>query len=60
MAPYADPTPLTTRPDQEATKGHAGAERGHSPPVPMADGVHQAKRLDVTGGHSRSFEGDEA
>ena len=49
MVPHTGPAPLTRRPDQEATEARVGGERGHSPPAPMVDGVHQVSGLEATG-----------
>ena len=50
------PDPLTGRPDQGETGVIIGGGRGRSPPAPMADGVHQARRLEAMGCRPRSSE----
>ena len=47
--PHSSSTPITGRPDQEATEVRVGGERGHSAPAPVANGVHQGRGLKAKG-----------
>ena len=57
---HAGPAPLTRLSDQETAEVRVDGERGHSPRAPTANGVHQARGIEATGCHSRSFGGGEA
>ena len=60
MVHHTGHAPLTGPPGNAAAEGSFGGERGNCPPAPIADGVHEARGLKVTGCRPRSLRGYEA
>ena len=59
VACHADPA-LTGRPRQETAAVRVGRERRHSPPAPVADGVHEETEHKAEGCRPTIFGGGEA